>query len=73
MATLSLPKVTDPQYTAFNLLDLREALAVEIVRDETNKLWINLNGKCLLRIGKLKYLEFQDRGTQEEPTVSEAV
>lgn len=37
------------------LLDLLDADLVEIVWDADNhKLWVNVDGKCVLRIGKVK-------------------
>lgn len=33
------------------LVDLFEAITVEITIDEQNKLWVDVDGKCVLRIG----------------------
>ena len=35
----------------FEMLDLREASQVQIRTDRNGKVWVNLNGKCLLRVG----------------------
>jgi hypothetical protein len=34
------------------MIDLTEAGVIEISCDDTGKLWVNVNGKCLLRIGR---------------------
>lgn len=35
----------------FEMIDLKAASQVEVVIDQNNKVWVNLNGKCLLRVG----------------------
>jgi hypothetical protein len=41
-------------FTDFNMIDLPEAEIVELMVDSKGKCWINLNGKCLLRVQKIK-------------------
>ena len=42
------------------LTDMLEAKAVEVFIDGTNKMWVNVDGKCLLRIGKVRYITIDD-------------
>lgn len=46
----------------FEMVDLRDVMVVDIVVDETNKLWVNVNGKCLLRVGKALNLTLSIKG-----------
>lgn len=39
--------------------DLHEANTVEIEVDNTGKLWVNIDGKCALRIGKCHMVKFE--------------
>lgn len=48
--------VDDPNYQDFKMIDLLDAVEVEIVSDSRRKLWINVNGKCLLRVGSVQHL-----------------
>lgn len=41
----------------FKMIDLLEAESVELVVDEQNKFWINIDGKCAVRVGKIKHLD----------------
>lgn len=38
----------------FEMIDLLRAEELEVISTKDGKVWINLNGKCLLRIGKVK-------------------
>ncbi len=42
------------------LTDLAEAEHVEVFVDAQHKLWVNVNGECLLRIGTVKHLTMDD-------------
>lgn len=43
----------------FEMIDLKEAAQVEMIRDRNGKVWINLNGKCLLRVGHCDDIQYQ--------------
>lgn len=42
------------------LLDLREVEHEEVFVDSQYKLWLNIDGKCVVRIGKVKHLTVDD-------------
>lgn len=33
----------------FSIIDLESCEGLEVVRDQTGKVWVNVNGKCLFR------------------------
>jgi hypothetical protein len=41
------------------MTDLQEVNTVEISVDQTGKLWINIDGKCALRIGHCAEVKFE--------------
>lgn len=43
------------------MIDIDKAYEVEIAVDDTGKLWINVDGICLLRIGKVFKLMIKGR------------
>lgn len=57
-----MPLIDDPITRDFKLADLIDASEVEIIVDARNKLWINVNGKCLLRIGRVHRLVLDNKG-----------
>lgn len=44
------------------MTDMLEASDVEFVRDYTGKIWVNVNGVCLLRVGRVHNLAYKDEG-----------
>lgn len=45
----------------FDMVDLHTVEEVEVSIDDTGKLWINVNGKCLLRVGKPARITIEDK------------
>lgn len=43
------------------MIDIDKAYDVEITVDNTGKLWINVDGICLLRIGKANIIMIDDK------------
>ena len=39
------------------MIDMLDAESVEVLLDDTGKLWVNVDGACRLRIGSIKYIE----------------
>lgn len=39
--------------------DITEAGVVECTFDHTGKLWVNVDGKCVLRVNKCKEIHFE--------------
>jgi hypothetical protein len=60
MAKLRIGRDHSSHTQDFELVDLHEAAQVEVIIDAEHKLWINLNGKCLLRVGKCADIIIQD-------------
>jgi hypothetical protein len=58
--------IRDPQEK--QLIDLVEALDVEVMIDHTNKLWVNVSGKCLLRIGHVDKITLDSPKLKKEFT-----
>lgn len=52
--------IDDPLSQDFEMTDLLAASEVEVYIDITDKLWVNINGKCLLRVGKVHNLVLRD-------------
>jgi hypothetical protein len=45
--------------------DLTGVKAVEVmVRDDGQVIWINVDGRCVLRVSKIEYLEVNDERTK---------
>lgn len=42
------------------MIDLKTADAVDVSVDEFGKLWLNIDGKCVIRIGHVKERVFYD-------------
>ena len=38
------------------MVDLLDATIIDLTCDETGKVWVNVDGKCLVRIGKVKHI-----------------
>ena len=38
------------------MIDMLDAEKVEVLLDDTGKLWVNVDGACRLRIGAIKHL-----------------
>lgn len=47
----------DEQVAQAKMVDIFDTNHVEVLIDQTNKLWINVRGKCLLRIGQVDKIE----------------
>lgn len=47
-------------FTEPELIDLAKAEDVEVFVDHKHTLWINVDGKCLLRIQKVEHLTLDD-------------
>jgi len=43
----------------FEFVDLQSVEELEVDIDHTGKVWVNLNGKCLLRVEKVNSLIFR--------------
>jgi hypothetical protein len=50
----------DITYQDFKMVDLLDATEVEFHVDVTGKCWLNLNGKCLLRVGRARHIAIID-------------
>jgi hypothetical protein len=48
------------------MIDQLTCKEIEIIVDNTNKVWINLDGRCVVRIGEAKHITMDDpiRGTE---------
>lgn len=44
---------SNPDIMHIKMIDMLDASNVEVLIDCTNKLWINVEGKCILRIGQI--------------------
>lgn len=58
-----MPKLVfdrSPNTQDFEMLDLRDIQGLEIIVSPQGKVWINLNGKCLLRCTYVSNLTIQD-------------
>lgn len=53
--------IAETNWARINLLDLQEALIVELEVDAQNKVWLNIDGKCAVRIGQADAVKFTDR------------
>lgn len=58
-----MPHIND---TVRNLIDMEYGGVVEIETDSTNKLWINVDCVCRLRIGKIDSLVLKPYGRSEQ-------
>lgn len=38
------------------MIDLEKATIIDLTCDETGKVWVNVDGKCLVRIGKVQHV-----------------
>tara|TARA_Y100000034_G_scaffold113340_1_gene148250 strand:+ start:99 stop:257 length:159 start_codon:yes stop_codon:yes gene_type:complete len=45
------------------MIDLTKADHVEIFMDQQHKLWVNVDGKCLLRVGTVEAFEYDNKAT----------
>lgn len=45
----------------FEMIDLRTAAQVEVQVDPKGAVWINLNGKCLLRVANCSDIVIEDK------------
>lgn len=61
----------DEQRLALNrrMIDLLDADQVSVAYDGTGKLWINLGGVCVMRVGHVKRLVLEDYKTGRERVV----
>jgi hypothetical protein len=44
------------------MTDLLDATIIDLTIDETGKIWVNVDGKCLVRIGKAKHVSLYGLG-----------
>lgn len=42
------------------MVDLSESEVVEVSRDDTGKVWVNVDGVCVCRIGRTVHLRVED-------------
>lgn len=45
----------------FNMVDLESCEELEVIRDGTGKVWVNVNGKCLFRAGYAANFSTEDK------------
>jgi hypothetical protein len=41
------------------MIDLLQAKIIDLTCDETGKVWVNVDGKCLIRIGRVEYVSLK--------------
>ncbi len=51
-------------YERIKLLDLHEAIDVAFEIDQNNKVWLNIDGKCAVRIGRADNILILDNRKQ---------
>lgn len=55
------------------MIDKDEAKHVEIYIDSENRMWINVNGVCKMRIGTVEHIDLNIRGLKFSPICAEKV
>lgn len=45
----------------FTMADLESCEGLEVVQDQTGKVWVNVNGKCLFRAGYAAHFSVENK------------
>lgn len=53
--------IIEGNWDKIKLIDLHEASEVEFIVDQHDKVWLNIEGKCAVRIGKANRVTIKDR------------
>lgn len=48
------------------MIDLQRAEGLQVQVGSDNKVWVNVDGVCVLRIGHVETLDLDQHGSQEE-------
>lgn len=51
----------EENWKRFELIDIFDVMDIEISIDSTNKVWINIDGKCAIRIGRADSIRIDDK------------
>lgn len=52
--------VAEANWKRIKMIDLLEAIEVEFYVDSTGKVWLNVDGKCAVRIGRAEKIVTRD-------------